>query len=139
MSNWRVVEAPAFPPYKCVACPTIKGPIIDTLVDIALLPNGGRVYLCKNCAKLAAVEFGFADGEAADELMEASETLKLYAKELQDIKEMAVKKDELIESQHHEQVQLQEDLARERQKTDQLQATLDEIRGVASGTQETTT
>ena len=138
MSNWRIIENAAMPPYKCISCQSTKGPMIDTMVDLALLPDGGRAYLCKTCMKIGATMFGFAEGKAMEELMEASSLLQESAKELQDIKEMAAKKDELIESQHYGMVELTDDLARERQKVDQLQATLNEIRGVASGTQETT-
>jgi hypothetical protein len=72
MLEFIVVERPVAWPNACVLCMGINGPVADTHRE---LPQFGHVYVCQNCAKRLARQFGFVKGKRMDELAEASDLL----------------------------------------------------------------
>jgi hypothetical protein len=138
MSDWQIVDGPVMPPHKCICCPSFKDKVIDTKVDIVLLPDGGRVYICRNCARQAAVLFGFAKGEKAEKLQEAAVMLDETRKELANAKVALREAHTLVSDANTARKHSEEELARERQKVDQLRAAQDEVTRVLNAQKEAT-
>jgi hypothetical protein len=77
MSDWFKLEAANAFPFRCVACVNAKD-VLDTFVEV---PGWGRVFICKNCARTAAREFGFSRGKEQERLSNAAEVLAEAEKE----------------------------------------------------------
>jgi len=129
MSDWLQIDRPILPPASCILCGGgIGGPVIDTRRDIPLLPDGGRVYACRTCMKLGAVLFGFAPGEALDELHEAGALLEAVQAQIEEHRELHAQSEAAIAELLASLKERDEELELAHGSVAQLQAALNRVR-----------
>lgn len=74
-----MVETPAIYPQACVFCGSGKGPLVDSVREVA---GGGRGYICALCVSRCAKALGLVKGERMAELLKAGELLDGARKEI---------------------------------------------------------
>lgn len=130
----KLVDVPVMNPRRCIFCQGNTGePHVDTMFDHPF-PPVGRVYVCLKHAMLIATAAGFAEGAELAKLKDAVKAAEMArSQNVRDEQRIAEYRERLNEA-HAELGRAHEETAVERQRADQAEATLRDVRASIDAT-----
>jgi len=132
MFNLLKTPEALFAPHGCMICGSGKGPILDLMQEFSAQQL--RLYLCKIHYVQVARDAGLIKGDAMDELLRVRETLTAKEHEHEQLGERftALRRDlELLLARYDEK---EAEAEHERQRADQLQQQLNDVREATTAT-----